>query len=314
MQFRDLFINKFVIAFLLIYCSAIAVLQFSFQKPFGELLNVTLIFGIIFPFISWVLVAGMPRRTDSKPSFKNEALVLVAIILFITWYITYGTGWINSFIPNKILSIEWLNDIYILAKKSIVFVLLLFSLYKAFGFTLYDFGFKGTLSEIFTRKIILIFIVLTVMAIVAQYYFGHGGEELQKNHFSSIQLLASFPLCFIWLFFEVGLVEEFFFRALLQSKISVLLKSNIAGILVSGLIFGLAHAPGLYLRGAGSEGITEPLPFFFWAAFSITAMSLAGIFLGIVWSKTRNIYLVAAIHAMVDLIPNLTDFIHTWSI
>jgi len=43
-------------------------------------------------------------------------------------------------------------------------------------------------------------------------------------------------------------------------------------------------------------------------------MSLAGIFLGIVWSRTKNLYLVMAIHAMVDLLPNTADFFHTWGL
>ena len=129
-----------------------------------------------------------------------------------------------------------------------------------------------------------------------------------------MQLFIGFPLCFAWLFIEAGLIEEFFFRAVLQSRIAVLLKSNIGGITISGLIFGLAHAPGLYLRGAESEGVTEQLPFIFWAAYTISAMSLAGIFLGIVWMKTKNIYLVMAIHAMVDLVPNVAEFMKTWHI
>jgi membrane protease YdiL (CAAX protease family) len=125
-------------------------------------------------------------------------------------------------------------------------------------------------------------------------------------------LLIGLPLLYAWLFIEVGLIEEFFFRAVLQSRIAVLLKSPVAGIVISGLIFGLAHAPGLYLRGADSEGITEQMPFIFWAAYTISAMSVAGIFLGIVWQRTKNLYLVMALHAMVDLLPNFSEFIHTW--
>jgi len=43
-------------------------------------------------------------------------------------------------------------------------------------------------------------------------------------------------------------------------------------------------------------------------------MSIAGIFLGITWGKTKNLYLIMALHAMVDLIPNIDAFIHTWKI
>ncbi|MGZ8550098.1 MAG: CPBP family glutamic-type intramembrane protease [Chitinophagaceae bacterium] len=41
-------------------------------------------------------------------------------------------------------------------------------------------------------------------------------------------------------------------------------------------------------------------------------MSVAGIFLGIVWQRTKNLWLVMAIHAMLDLLPNAGEFIRTW--
>ena len=58
------------------------------------------------------------------------------------------------------------------------------------------------------------------------------------------QLLLGLPLCFIWLFFEAGLVEEFFFRALVQSQLAAAFKSEASGMALMSLIFGLAHAPG----------------------------------------------------------------------
>ena len=129
---------------------------------------------------------------------------------------------------------------------------------------------------------IAIFFVLSLIILAFQFIAGHGAEPLRKGIFSSRQLLIAFPFCFTWNFIEAGLVEEFFFRSLLQSRLSLLLKSNTADILlISGLIFGLAHAPGLFLRGAQSEGISEQLPFIFWAAYTIAMMSMAGIFLGI---------------------------------
>ena len=134
----------------------------------------------------------------------------------------------------------------------------------------------------------------------------------RNESFSAIQLISASPFIFIWLFIEAGLVEEFFFRALLQSRLALFFKSPAGGIVVSSLLFGLVHAPGLYLRGAGSEGIEAPLPFIFFVVFTITYMSMAGIFLGVLYHKTKNLWLVMAIHAMADLIPNFHEFIETW--
>ena len=53
-----------------------------------------------------------------------------------------------------------------------------------------------------------------------------------------LQLLTGLPLCFVYLIFDAGLIEEFFFRGLLQSRLSVLLKSSIAGIVSTAVILG----------------------------------------------------------------------------
>jgi CAAX protease family protein len=201
-----------------------------------------------------------------------------------------------------------------LVKKVIVFVIIPFFIYKLFGFSLKDFGLKLKKKAVFNRRIVITFIILSVAILLFQYFLSGGAQPVREGQFSAGQLMKGLPLLFIWLVIEAGLVEEFFFRAVLQSRISVLLQSQVAGIIISGLIFGLGHAPGLFLRGAESEGIGEALPFHFWAAYTICAMSIAGIFLGIVWSRTKNLYLVMLLHAMVDLLPNADDFFRTWGI
>jgi len=141
---------------------------------------------------------------------------------------------------------------------------------------------------------------------------SNGGKNLSKENFTIIQLIISVPLCFAYLLFDAGLIEEFFFRGLLQSRLSSFLKSETGGIIMAAIIFGLVHAPGLYLRGAEGEGVSEQMPFTFWMSYSIVYMSIAGIFLGILYSRTKNLWLVMAVHAMIDLIPNLSEFIKTW--
>jgi membrane protease YdiL (CAAX protease family) len=84
-----------------------------------------------------------------------------------------------------------------------------------------------------------------------QYFFSGGGAAFRREHFTVFQLLVGLPLCFIWLFVEAGLVEEFFFRAVVQSQLAAAFKSETSGIVLMSLIFGLAHAPGFIFRHAG---------------------------------------------------------------
>ncbi len=306
--------NKYLIGFIITWAVSVSILHVGFQQPVSDSVSIAFIFGIFFPLLAWILVRRFHPELPDKPAFNKEIFIIGSLILLIVWYISYGTGWINNLAPKNILSTAWKNSIFILLKKLLIFFGIPFFVYWMFGFRMRDFGFSLRRMGPRPGRLVLVFIILSVAIFLFQFYFGHGAEPLRKGQYTQSQLMIGLPLCFIWYFFEVGLVEEFFFRALLQSRITVLLKSNTAGILISGLIFGLAHAPGLYLRGASSEGINEQLPFIFWAAYTVSVMSLAGIFLGIIWSRTKNIYLIMAIHAIVDLLPNIGDFTQTWNI
>ena len=132
---------------------------------------------------------------------------------------------------------------------------------------------------------------------------------------SSQQLLVGIPLCFIWLIITVGIVEEYFFRSFLQSRLTVMLNSNIGGIIISTLVFGLAHAPGIYLRGGGElTNLGNEPNLILTICYSILILSVAGWFLAIIWARTKNFWLVVGIHAAVDLLPNLKGFIDNWGI
>lgn len=304
--------NKYSIAFILLYVASITVLAFVFHQPFAGLVTPLLFFGILFSLVAWLLLRNSAIPFPGRTAFRGEALIITALVVFFAWYVTYGSSLINQLIPQDIIETGWKNDIAILIKKLLVFVIVPFGIYNSAGFSVKDFGFIPGRKNLFGKRTILVFIVLSVMILLFQYFLSGGAEPVRKGQFSTQQLLYGLPLLFSWLFIEVGLVEEFFFRAVLQSRISVLLKSPVAGIIISGLIFGLAHAPGLFLRGAESEGMSEQVPLYFWLAYTISAMSVAGIFLGIIWQRTRNLYLVMALHAIVDLLPNLAGFVHDW--
>jgi membrane protease YdiL (CAAX protease family) len=81
------------------------------------------------------------------------------------------------------------------------------------------------------------------------------------------------------------------------------------------LLFGLAHAPGFILRHAGLEEAigVNPSPADS-IAYAIVVLSVGGIFFGIVWARTKNLFAVMFIHAATDLLPNLKEFVQIWGI
>ena len=87
------------------------------------------------------------------------------------------------------------------------------------------------------------------------------------------------------------------------------MRSPIAGLFVMALIFGLVHAPGMVLRGAGvSEGLGDQTDVLTAAAYTIGVQSVAAFFFGVVWLRTRNLPALMVIHAATDLLSNLPRF------
>ena len=145
------------------------------------------------------------------------------------------------------------------------------------------------------------------------YFLGGAAAPLREGKLSTLQLLAGIPLCFIWLTIEAGLVEEFFFRAFIQTRLSAWFRSEISGVVLMSIIFGLAHAPGFIFRHAGTvEGLGANPTALDAVAYSITTLAISGVFFGVIWARTKNLFALVLIHAAADLFPNLSDFVKTW--
>lgn len=109
------------------------------------------------------------------------------------------------------------------------------------------------------------------------------------------------------------LIEEFFFRCLLQSRLSTVLRCQAGDIVLASLLFGIAHAPGLYLRpGRTQEAVGAHPSWLIALGYSIVITSVAGVFLGVLWARTRNLILVVTVHAAGDWLPNLVPTIKNW--
>jgi uncharacterized protein len=137
-------------------------------------------------------------------------------------------------------------------------------------------------------------------------------SEIAALHASSVTLAWAAPAAFIWLALEAGLCEEFLFRAVLQTRLAAALRSEAGAVVTGSLIFALAHVPGLYLRGhPGVDGYsTDPLQV---AAYSVAALSPIALLFGTLWARTRSLLLIVLLHAAVDVLPNLAEFIHIWA-
>ena len=91
------------------------------------------------------------------------------------------------------------------------------------------------------------------------------------------------------------------------------LRSQAGGIVLASLLFGLAHAPGSLSSTRGTQEAVGAHPSWLMAVgYSIVVTSVAGVFLGVLWARTRNLLLVMAVHAAGDWLPNLLQTIRNW--
>ena len=66
------------------------------------------------------------------------------------------------------------------------------------------------------------------------------------------------------------------------------------------------------MRGApGTDGYSTDLLQV--AAFAIATLSPLALLLGTLWARTRSLALVVLLHACVDVLPNMADFVRTWT-
>ena len=68
---------------------------------------------------------------------------------------------------------------------------------------------------------------MALTILIFQFFMGNGAKNIRDGLITNDQLIIGLPLLYIWLIFEVGLVEEFFFRALMQSRLAAITKSEI---------------------------------------------------------------------------------------
>lgn len=109
----------------------------------------------------------------------------------------------------------------------------------------------------------------------------------------------------------VGFCEEFLFRAVLVSRLTAWLKSATGAVVIGALLFGLAHGPGLWLRAEPGEFGHFHDPVFVFA-YCVAMLSPFGIFFGVLWARTKSLWLLVLLHVCVDFLPNVPDFVHSF--
>lgn len=282
------------------YAVSLVVLQRGPDASLLEPLFLLALLGVAFPLLAWALT----RKPAQAPSALPEPARLPAVLLYLAVFSLLVLGWGFSAIAQAFPSEPQQSVVQVLVKllTMVALPLWLFTRWRQHP------------GRPFGRlRLLLVFVVMSLAYLALQAVFGRGLQTLGELAPSAITLAWAIPACFLWQTLEAGLAEEVLFRRILQEKLAIASGSHVAAVAWASLLFGLAHAPGLWLRGGHlMEGVAHATPT--WAiAYSIVMIAPAGIAFGVLWARTRSLWLVVPLHGMVDLVPQLAPFIRAWT-
>jgi len=294
-----------IILYLVIYALFLAAMHAENGFGLAEPLLVLLVFGVGLSLLAlWTTHHVTPRNITVKHP-KQESAVLAAYLVIVVVFITWGLSAVRLVTAQPVM-----HAALVTAAKLLVFVVVPFALwrvtwrYRTTDFVDFRSGMMGHWKA---------FVVISLALVILQALLGRARADLAALHPSVPELLAAVGITFVWFVIEVGIVEEFFFRGLVQARLAALFRSELWALVAMALIFGLAHAPGFYLRPeATGETLGSHPSMIIAIGYSIVITSVTGFFLGILWIRTRNLLLLALIHAAGDLLPNLAGTIHLW--
>jgi membrane protease YdiL (CAAX protease family) len=266
-------------------------------------IEVLVIFGALCGGAAWLLTRGAdaPAIEVKRPPLEAGAFVIY-LALYAVGFLGFGMSAARAALPAGRE-----QELLVMGLKLGVHIVLPCLLLLALGVRLaplFQAGLKG-------RKFWRTLIVMSALFLGLMCFISPSLQHIANLHAAPQVLAVMAPLSFVWIAIEAGLNEEFLFRAVLQTRLSALFRSPIAAICVTALLFGLAHAPGLYLRGGlDDDGASHNLLAVI--AYTIGVLSPMGLLFGLIYARTKSLLLVVLLHAMVDVLPNLPDFIRIW--
>lgn len=262
------------------------------------------VFGLALSGLAWVLTrnARPPAIVVSRPAVELSA-VMVFMALYAVGFLGFGMGAVREVFPAGRE-----EDLLVLGVKLLAHVALPAAMLAVLGARLSPlFGLRINRPGFWPPLLVLGPILIGLLCVVSPSL-----KNIAATGASPVTLAWAVPFAFVWIALEAGLSEEFLYRAVLQTRLAAVLKSEVGAVLIGALIFALAHAPGLYLRGEpGVDGwSTDPLQV---AAFTMATLSPIAILFGVLWARTRSLLLVVLLHACVDVLPLTPKILKGWA-
>ena len=288
----------YIVAYLVLWTISFLLLRGLYGFEASEAIPALVVLGLILPGLSLLTSRRVPAVPYVVHRPAVESGMLVAYLAVVVVVLVWGFGAVAR------ITTEPLHSVVVLGVKLATFVIVPGAMFLAAGYGLHELA-----PVSLTRAALRPALWMSLAVLLVQSFLGRGLHDIGSAHLPAWLLALAAPLSFVWLVIEVGVVEEFFFRVLLQERLAALLRSSWGGLVLAALLFGLVHAPGFYLRTAATQeslGAHPSLPMAI--GYSIVLTSLAGLFLGVLWMRTKNFAVVVIAHAAADFLPNLVPW------
>lgn len=295
--------SRAILLYLLIWAASTAYLALTGGEWFFPIASLV-IFGLALSSIIWFLTRKMDAPPVPVSNPRRESVAFLGYVaIYAALFIAFGLGAVREAVPEG-----QAQDLAVLAYKLVIHVAIPVVLILILGSALrplFDTGVRR--RGFWPALIVLCGLMFSLLAVVSPSL-----EQIGALGLAPAAALLWVLLSWAWMSVEAGLCEEFLFRACLQSRLTAWLQSPATAIVVTSILFGLAHWPGLYLRGEpGVDGwSTDPLQV---AAFTIATLSPLSVSMGLLWARSRSLLLVVLVHGSIDALPNTAELFRIWS-
>ncbi len=263
------------------------------------------IFGLVLSGLAWLLTRGAaaPPIQAKRPALESGAVLAYLAVIYALFFTGYGmTAAREAFAEGPE------QELAVMALKLVVHIVLPALLLLFLGARLAPLLQAGLKGRKFWRTLIVLSaVILGLLSVISPSLRNIAAEN------PTVATLAWVaPVSFLWVAVEAGLNEEFLFRGVLQTRLTVWFRSAWAAVFVTSVIFALVHMPGLFLRGGPEVHGWSSDP---WqvAAYTVAVLSPIGLLFGLIYARTKSLLLVVLLHAMVDVLPNMAEFLRIWT-
>lgn len=290
----------------LVFALSLAQLMASGMSA-GELLIRGLLLGLVLPMLAWVACLGVPVASEPAPWQRSEAWAIALLLSLVVLGLGPLKQGLLAYFPSRG---TWWGEAANTGYKLLLFVVLPWLVLKACG--LWKAAGEARVTPVQWLRILLL---VSLLGWGLQTLMGREFQRVLDSDMTPARWWLAVPLVWLWMSVEAGLVEELFFRRWLQSRLQAWSGSAWLAVVLSAVVFGLAHAPGLWMRGAGlGESLPAHPSLIECMAYAVTTQGLAGLMFGVLWLRTRSLSLCVLAHGMFDVPAHLARHLAIWGI